>query len=465
MDARPWVPPVGGTMALVSEWAADESAQVPSLLRKRSVSEIHGCVERLMIPRPLDMEMLRRLAQPRPAAPRPKVLDRELNLGIAARSAHLKPLEPERLDAKLWPGAAKAGWRGIEAYAGGSTASKVGNWQYVSPQGIRFRSVKAVREWVEGGMPADPKALTRRPGEPVPELEPERLDAKLWPGAAAAGWRALEAFAGGATSTKEGSWKYVSPGGVTYRSVKAVREWVEGGELGGTGDAPAARPRPSLKPEKKDGRKGGTGSRTRLQTYTFALRPDYKAPSSGSRARMQLSQPHKSPCGGSRDLQLSQRSIQQLAPRKPPGDGEMSTEVSVGEAYQAYVPPRPNPSASVERDDVLVWSCAAAAAAHGGDEAELDALVVEATARLGGGASRSAPGAAFAHALCPAELAHRLLHAAGHDPARALAAVDEKAASLTPECESAPARHAAALRPSRGCALTFGRGELPRLPA
>ena len=45
----------------------------------------------------------------------------------------LVALEATAVDAKLWAGAAAAGWTVVEMYAGGS---KSGNWKYISPAGV-----------------------------------------------------------------------------------------------------------------------------------------------------------------------------------------------------------------------------------------------------------------------------------------------------------------------------------------
>ena len=43
-----------------------------------------------------------------------------------------------QVDLKLGGGAAEAGWLIVEAYAG---AQKAGNWRYVSPRGLKFKTV------------------------------------------------------------------------------------------------------------------------------------------------------------------------------------------------------------------------------------------------------------------------------------------------------------------------------------
>lgn len=65
-------------------------------------------------------------------------LERE-EMQTAAPSADEKYEERDAdvIDAKLGPGAAECGWRIVEAYLG---ARKVGNWQYISPRGVKYKT-------------------------------------------------------------------------------------------------------------------------------------------------------------------------------------------------------------------------------------------------------------------------------------------------------------------------------------
>ena len=50
------------------------------------------------------------------------------------------------MEHKLGSGAAEAGWTIVEAYVG---ARKAGNWRYVSPRGLKFKTITQVSaQWV-----------------------------------------------------------------------------------------------------------------------------------------------------------------------------------------------------------------------------------------------------------------------------------------------------------------------------
>ena len=51
-----------------------------------------------------------------------------------------------QVELKLGSGAAEAGWTIVEAYVG---ARKAGNWRYVSPRGLKFKTITQVSaQWV-----------------------------------------------------------------------------------------------------------------------------------------------------------------------------------------------------------------------------------------------------------------------------------------------------------------------------
>ena len=93
----------------------------------------------------------------------------------------------ERVDQRLYEGAAAAGWRVVEAWPGGAAKC---NWKYVSPAGEQYTSAqRALRgtRAVEGpgrGQRADAA------GASLPAAWPaERIEQRLGAGAAALGWR------------------------------------------------------------------------------------------------------------------------------------------------------------------------------------------------------------------------------------------------------------------------------------
>ena len=93
----------------------------------------------------------------------------------------------ERVDQRLYEGAAAAGWRVVEAWPGGAAKC---NWKYVSPAGEQYTSAqRALRgtRAVEGpgrGQRADAV------GASLPAAWPaERIEQRLGAGAAALGWR------------------------------------------------------------------------------------------------------------------------------------------------------------------------------------------------------------------------------------------------------------------------------------
>ena len=211
---------------------------------------------------------------PKPSLPQGRAPDNELveledgQVKLGMSSLPRLQLEAEKVDDKLWPGAAALGWKIVEAKSG--TAAK-GQWLYLAPASSTGtgtgagagagaggagttgggeageRSGGGGYEGIDGSsseVVALPKASRaratfknrataiehaqalghytppppndpRRPKEPKTlkdrlELTADKVDDKLWPGAAAFGWKIVEARPGLAA---KGQWLYLAPTG------------------------------------------------------------------------------------------------------------------------------------------------------------------------------------------------------------------------------------------------------------
>ena len=65
------------------------------------------------------------------------------HFGSRDENAYRYEVPPSLVNFKLWPGAAAAGWRMIEAYKGART---VANWTYLEPNGTKHRTRQSALE-------------------------------------------------------------------------------------------------------------------------------------------------------------------------------------------------------------------------------------------------------------------------------------------------------------------------------
>ena len=189
--------------------------------------------------------------------------------------------DPTVIDRRLGTGAAAKGWRNFEAWRGGG---KHGNWKYISPGGEVYKTIADVAaaraSGADDGRPKRPAkkpppvpAADERPAGPheadaaekkelYEEEDPTVIDRRLGTGAAAKGWRNVEAYHGAAAS-KHGNWKYISPRGEVYKTIAdAVAARASGADDGGPKrpakkppPVPAADERPAKKPTVADAKK------------------------------------------------------------------------------------------------------------------------------------------------------------------------------------------------------------------
>lgn len=91
--------------------------------------------------------------------------ERDLHDGTASPVIELFELGAAEVELKLGSGAAEAGWTIVEAYVG---ARKAGNWRYVSPRGLKFKTItQAVAERAGGGdLVPRVKLVMSRGGDP-----------------------------------------------------------------------------------------------------------------------------------------------------------------------------------------------------------------------------------------------------------------------------------------------------------